>query len=142
LPLNIDENTGHVPLQLVPEDEWPQRQHIRGRDERQSQSNNTPNLPSAKADDLRSQFTQLSGESTTFTRTADSGNHMKSHACGKCSCIMWVLSETKPGIKMIRTGTIDDQEVLDKMVPSKELYCSNRPQSFAEYPGIAHADKM
>lgn len=55
---------------------------------------------------------------------------------------MWVKSENKPQIVLIRTGTIDDAEVLDKMVPSKELFCSNRPQSFAEYPEIAHADKM
>lgn len=67
---------------------------------------------------------------------------MTSHACEKCSCIMWVRPESKPHILMIRSGTIDDAEVLDKMVPSKELYCSNRPQSFAEYPEIAHADKM
>lgn len=67
---------------------------------------------------------------------------MTSHACEKCSCIMWVKSENKPQIVLIRSGTIDDAEVLDKMVPSKELFCSNRPQSFAEYPEIAHADKM
>jgi len=43
---------------------------------------------------------------------------------------------------MIRTGTIDDDELLNRMVPSKELFCSHRPESFAEYPGIEHADKM
>jgi hypothetical protein len=55
---------------------------------------------------------------------------------------MWVRSESKPAIRLIRTGTIDDDEVLDKMVPSKELYCSHRPASFAEYPGIVHVDEM
>lgn len=55
---------------------------------------------------------------------------------------MWVQSASKPALRMIRTGTIDDEEVLDGMVPSKELYCSYRPASFGDYPGIVHADKM
>jgi hypothetical protein len=55
---------------------------------------------------------------------------------------MWVKAEAKPDIRMIRTGTIDDDEVLDGMAPSKELFCSRRPESFAEYPGIVHADEM
>ena len=88
------------------------------------------------------QFTVLSGSDKTFTRTADSGNPMTSYSCEKCSCIMWVKEENKPTIRMIRTGTIDDDAVLEKMVPSKELYCSYRPGSFAEYPGIVHADEM
>jgi hypothetical protein len=67
---------------------------------------------------------------------------MTAYSCEKCSCIMWVKAEAKPAIRMIRTGTIDDDAVLDKMVPSKELYCSYRPGSFAEYPGIVHADEM
>ena len=67
---------------------------------------------------------------------------MKSYACEKCSCIMWVRSESKPTIRMIRTGTIDDEEVLNKLKPQKELYCSFRPAVFAEYPGIAHSEKM
>ena len=55
---------------------------------------------------------------------------------------MWVQSEAKPHIKMIRTGTIDDEELLNSLVPQKELYCSLRPASFAEYPGCVHSDKM
>ena len=82
------------------------------------------------------------GTESTFARTADSGNPMKSYACEKCSTLMWVRSEAKPHIRMIRSGTIDDQEMLDKLKPQKELYCSVRPASFAEYPGIAHEEKM
>jgi hypothetical protein len=88
------------------------------------------------------QFKVLSGTSKAYTRTADSGNNMTSYSCGWCSCVMWVQSASKPALRMIRTGTIDDDEVLDGMVPSKELYCSYRPASFGEYPGIVHADEM
>jgi hypothetical protein len=55
---------------------------------------------------------------------------------------MWVQSEAKPHIKMIRTGTIDDDEMLNSLKPQRELYCSFRPTSFPEYPGIAHSEKM
>jgi hypothetical protein len=88
------------------------------------------------------QFKLLSGSDKTFTRTANSGNPMISYSCEKCSCIMWVKAEAKPDFRMIRTGTIDDDKVLDGMVPSKELFCSRRPESFAEYPGIVHAEEM
>ena len=91
---------------------------------------------------MLSQFKQLSGTDSTFARTADSGNPMKSYACEKCSTIMWVRSEAKPHIRMIRSGTIDDEEMLNNLKPQKELYCSVRPTSFAEYPGIAHSEKM
>jgi hypothetical protein len=67
---------------------------------------------------------------------------MKSYACEKCSTIMWVRSETKPHIRMIRSGTIDDEEMLNNLKPQKELYCSFRPTSFAEYPDIIHSEKM
>ena len=67
---------------------------------------------------------------------------MTSYSCEKCCCLMWVRSEGKPGIRLIRTGTIDEAGILDAMVPSKELYCSLRPKSFAEYPGVVHEDEM
>lgn len=80
--------------------------------------------------------------SDTYRRIADSGNTVTSHACRKCSCIMWVHFESQPALRVIRAGTIDDADVLDTLAPSKELYCSQRSQCFAEYSGIAHADKM
>jgi hypothetical protein len=67
---------------------------------------------------------------------------MTSYACEKCSCIMWIRSEGKPEVTLIRAGTIDDAEVLRELKPQKELYCGLRPGAFAEYPGIAHEVEM
>lgn len=67
---------------------------------------------------------------------------MTSHACEKCSCLMWVLSENKPSMRILRTGTVDDQEFLDNLKPQKELFCSFRPAAIPEYPGIEHSDAM
>ncbi|KEQ68152.1 hypothetical protein M436DRAFT_18392, partial [Aureobasidium namibiae CBS 147.97] len=74
-----------------------------------------------------SNFKHLSGTSDTFKRIADSANTMTSYACGRCSCIMWVHPESQPALRVIRTGTINDADVLNSLAPSKELYCSPRP---------------
>jgi hypothetical protein len=53
---------------------------------------------------------------------------------------MWVEGEAMAGIYIVKTGTIDDKEVLDKAVPVQEIYCSRRPASIAEIAGIPHKD--
>jgi len=54
---------------------------------------------------------------------------------------MWVEAEAMQGLMIVKTGTIDDQNALDKAVPVQEIYCVNRPESFGEYPGITHKEK-
>jgi len=49
---------------------------------------------------------------------------------------MWVEGEAFAGINIVKTGTIDDQEVLDKATPVQEIYCSRRPASIAAIPGL------
>jgi hypothetical protein len=53
---------------------------------------------------------------------------------------MWVDIEVMAGMLVVKTGTIDDKDALDKAVPVQEIYCGNRPESFAEYPGIEHKE--
>jgi hypothetical protein len=53
---------------------------------------------------------------------------------------MWVEGEAFSGIRILKTGTIDDQEVLDKAVPVQEIYCSRRPASVKELEGIDHKE--
>jgi len=45
-------------------------------------------------------------------------------------------------MRILRTGTVDDQEFLDNLKPQKELFCSFRPAAIPEYPGIEHSDAM
>jgi len=49
---------------------------------------------------------------------------------------MWVEGEAFAGINIVKTGTIDDKEVLDKAVPVQEIYCSRRPESIKAIEGI------
>jgi hypothetical protein len=53
---------------------------------------------------------------------------------------MWVEPEAMAGINIVKTGTIDDKEVLDNAKPVQEIYCSRRPASVKELEGIPHKD--
>lgn len=44
------------------------------------------------------------------------------------------------GMMILKTGTIDDKEVLDNAKPVQEIYCSRRPASVGELEGVAHKD--
>lgn len=55
---------------------------------------------------------------------------------------MWVAPQSDKSVVLLVTGTLDDVEVLHRMIPSKELFCENRPNSFPEYLGIMHLDRM
>jgi len=85
---------------------------------------------------LPHQFRQLTGTDRTYTRPADSGKPLTYHNCATCGTIMWVEGEAFAGINIVKTGTIDDKEVLDKAVPVQEIYCSRRPESIKAIEGI------
>ena len=85
-------------------------------------------------------FKQLTGTDRTFTRLGDSGKNLTYHNCATCGTIMWVEPEAMAGINIVKTGTIDDKEVLDNAKPVQEIYCSRRPASVKELEGIPHKD--
>lgn len=51
---------------------------------------------------------------------------------------MWVEVDAMPGIKIVKTGTIDDEDVLKNAAPALEMYCKDRPSSIGELVGIEH----
>lgn len=53
---------------------------------------------------------------------------------------MWVEAEAFPGMMIVKSGTFDDQDVLDKATPAQEIYCKDRPAGIAELAGIPHKD--
>lgn len=54
---------------------------------------------------------------------------------------MYVEAKAFNGMKIVKTGTIDDEDALDKSTPVQEIYCEERPASIGELPGILHKDK-
>lgn len=53
---------------------------------------------------------------------------------------MWVETGAMEGLKIVKTGTIDDQDVLNQAAPVQEIYCKDRPDCIAALAGIAHKD--
>jgi hypothetical protein len=53
---------------------------------------------------------------------------------------MWVEAAAMDGLKIVKTGTIDDQAALDKSTPVQEIYCKDRPASIAALAGVEHKD--
>ncbi|KAM0712389.1 hypothetical protein Q7P37_011484 [Cladosporium fusiforme] len=86
------------------------------------------------------QYSQISGTDKLFTRKGDSGKDVTYHQCSNCSTIMWVDCEALPGLKIVKTGTIDDMDVLKNAVPTLEMYCKDRPDSFKDLSGVERKD--
>lgn len=129
---------GNLPLHPLPQDSRPQWQHQRHSPHRQGPSLlRIPKLFLLTTP----QFKQLSGTDRTYSRQGDSGKQVKYHNCSTCNTIMWVEAEAMQGMMIVKTGTIDDEDALNKAVPVQEIYCVHRPESFGEYPGIAHKEK-
>lgn len=104
------------------------------------------------------QFKQLSGTDRTFTRKGDStqvrsfcqtcslgrfliaDQDVTYHNCATCGTIMWVEIAAAPGMKIVKTGTIDDQDALNSAKPVQEIYCKDRPESIAALANVEHKD--
>ncbi|KAL1585761.1 hypothetical protein WHR41_05006 [Cladosporium halotolerans] len=82
------------------------------------------------------QYKQLSGTDRTFVRKGDSGKDVTNHNCAKCGTIMWAKVESLAGVKIVKTGTIDDEEALNQAIPVQEIYCKDRPASTPAISGI------
>jgi len=62
------------------------------------------------------------------------------HNCATCGTIMWVEIAAAPGVKVVKTGTIDDQDALDQAKPVQEIYCKDRAASIVALAGVDHKD--
>ena len=129
-----------MPLRTLQEDSRHERQCQLSHSWRQGKIRSGNQRNPTTLPNRRTQFKHLTGKDHTFTRTGDSGKNVTYHNCGKCGTIMWVEGEAFSGIRILKTGTIDDQEVLDKAVPVQEIYCSRRPASVKELEGIDHKE--
>lgn len=63
---------------------------------------------------------------------------MTYHNCATCGTIMWVEAEAFQGMMIVKTGTVDDADLLNKATIVQEIYCKDRPESIAELAGVTH----
>lgn len=64
--------------------------------------------------------------SYVLTIIGDSGKTVTYTFCSTCPNIVTVDAEGLPGIKIIKAGTCDDEELLRSTVPQQEIYTKNR----------------
>ena len=62
------------------------------------------------------------------------------HNCATCGTIMWVEAEAFQGMMIVKTGTVDDADMLNKATIVQEIYCKDRPESIAELARVTHKE--
>lgn len=86
-----------------------------------------------------SDLTVTQGETRRFQHRADSGNTMTKQYCADCGSQLFNGNSGRPGIVVIRAGTIDDARFV---VPRAHIYASRALPSAIEGAGIPIFDTM
>lgn len=67
---------------------------------------------------------QISGTPAEYTSTADSGNQVRRRFCGQCGCHLFADSTGRPGLTVVRVGTLDDAS---SVRPSANIWSASAP---------------
>jgi len=87
-------------------------------------------------------FKVTKGTPKQHTVKADGGNSITSNFCGDCGSTMWRQGATFPGKRIVKTGTLDDTNILDNLKVDVELYANTRPKWVSAQSGAAQKDGM
>lgn len=79
----------------------------------------------------------VTGETRAFTSTSDSGNPVTRVFCPTCGT--GVFSKGRPGVLIVKAGTLDDPEQFKPMV---SVYTSSAPSWDQPRPDLPAFDKM
>lgn len=76
----------------------------------------------------RSSFRLTPGTPKTISRPGDSGLDVTLNFCDNCGHTIFVTGESEVlrGNIVVKAGTLDDPELLDKMVPADEIYTEHK----------------
>lgn len=67
---------------------------------------------------------EVSGNLGIYTRTADSGNLVRRRFCPDCGCHLFADSTGRPGLTVVRVGTLHDPSSLK---PSANIWSASAP---------------
>ena len=67
---------------------------------------------------------EVSGKLGVYTRTADSGNQVRRRFCPDCGCHLFADSSGRPGLTVVRVGTLHDPSSLQ---PSANIWGASAP---------------
>ncbi|KAI3317751.1 Mss4-like protein [Xylariaceae sp. AK1471] len=87
-------------------------------------------------------FKIVTGTPKTISKTADSGREITSHFCGDCGSTLFRDGASFGDSKVIKVGTLDDADALDKAKPAVELFAAERVGWVGEITGAAQKTTM
>lgn len=64
-------------------------------------------------------FVKLSGQTSQYTKTADSGNGITRVFCQQCGAPLWWVGDGFPGLVVLTVSSLDEP---DQVTPSRELW--------------------
>ncbi|KAI0184937.1 Mss4-like protein [Xylaria flabelliformis] len=87
-------------------------------------------------------FKLTSGTPKSIGKTADSGREIVSHFCGDCGSTLWRDGASFGDKKIIKAGTLDDVDALDKAHPGVELFSEHRVSWVSPIPNAEQKATM
>ncbi|KAF2110697.1 Mss4-like protein [Lophiotrema nucula] len=87
-------------------------------------------------------FKLVKGSPKKHVKTADGGNEITSFFCGDCGSTMWRDTASFAGNKVIKVGTLDDDNALKTHEPKIELFTPTRVPWVPEIPGAEQKQTM
>jgi hypothetical protein len=66
----------------------------------------------------------VTGQPTSYERTADSGNAVSRAFCGRCGSALYSTNAASPDVVFLRASSLDDPE---QFVPGMIVYASRAP---------------
>ena len=81
----------------------------------------------------------IKGSPKVYQHLADSGNQMTKKFCGNCGAQMFSLGSGRPGIVIIRGGTIDNLEIIQ---PTINIFVSSKIPSTPLNESLSTFEKM
>jgi hypothetical protein len=95
-------------------------------------SNGTVNLLVA------SSSLEVSGSLSGYTRTAESGNQVTRRFCGQCGSQLFADSTGRPGLTVVRVGTLDDPSAAR---PSANIWSASAPAWACLDPALERVER-
>lgn len=81
----------------------------------------------------------LTGTLSSYTSTSDSGNQVTRRFCPQCGCHLFADSTGRPGLTVVRVGTLDDPS---SVKPSANIWAASAPTWSCLDAGLTRVERQ
>ena len=85
------------------------------------------------------QAIEISGTPNEYTSTADSGNDVRRRFCPRCGCHLFSDSSGRPGLTVVRLGTLDDPSSIK---PTANIWSASAPSWACLDPALERIERQ